>query len=171
MSQQQDDFLALYQPIHNQFERYCRAQAHTELPYEDLMNDTLLVAYRKMNEIKSETSFLSFLIGISRRILANSRKKKRPIYHGSLPYQERQATENPIEKQFEVEFLHQCLAQLPALQQEALILFEITGFSIKEVSGIQSVSEAVIKKRLSRGRKLLREIAEKALTEKKTSHA
>jgi RNA polymerase sigma-70 factor (ECF subfamily) len=35
---------------------------------------------------------------------------------------------------------------------ECIILFEISGFSIKEIMGIQNSSEAAVKKRLSRGR-------------------
>jgi RNA polymerase sigma-70 factor (ECF subfamily) len=38
---------------------------------------------------------------------------------------------------------------------ECIILFEISGFSIKEIMGIQNLSEATVKQRLSRGRKQL----------------
>jgi RNA polymerase sigma-70 factor (ECF subfamily) len=44
---------------------------------------------------------------------------------------------------------------LPIEQREALILFEIIGFSIKEIAGFQQKSEEAIRQQLSRGRKKL----------------
>ncbi len=73
----QQYFLSLYQPVHNRFERFCRARAFYDMPYEDLMNETLLVAYHKIDQLKNEKAFLSFLIGISTRLLANSYRKNK----------------------------------------------------------------------------------------------
>jgi RNA polymerase sigma-70 factor (ECF subfamily) len=50
------------------------------------------------------------------------------------------------------------LAQLPIAQKECIILFEISGFKIKEIAEIQSVSEDAVKQRLKRGRERLQEI-------------
>lgn len=60
-------------------------------------------------------------------------------------------------------FLHHALAQLPEQQKEALILFEITGLSIKEIMIIQDSTESAVKQRLFRGRKSLALIAKKEL--------
>ena len=48
--------------------------------------------------------------------------------------------------------LYKALNTLPTNQKEALILFEISGFSIKEVCEIQKSSESAVKQRLKRGR-------------------
>ena len=64
-SSKQEKFLNLYQPVHDRFEKFCRARAYSEMPYEDLINESLLVAYDKLENLLNETSFLSFLIGIS----------------------------------------------------------------------------------------------------------
>ena len=58
----------------------------------------------------------------------------------------------------DVYFLHQALAQLSDEQRESIILFEISGFSIKEISKIQETSESSVKQRLRRGRIRLKEI-------------
>jgi RNA polymerase sigma-70 factor (ECF subfamily) len=60
-----------------------------------------------------------------------------------------------IEKQFEINDLYKCLKELDQVTSECIILFEISGFSIKEIMGIQNLSEATVKQRLSRGRKQL----------------
>jgi RNA polymerase sigma-70 factor (ECF subfamily) len=54
--------------------------------------------------------------------------------------------------------LYKALALLPDEQRECLVLFEITGFSIKEIMEIQNSSESAIKQRLKRGRAKLLEI-------------
>jgi RNA polymerase sigma factor (sigma-70 family) len=54
--------------------------------------------------------------------------------------------------------LHKALALLPEAQKECIILFEISGFSIKEIMEIQRASESAVKQRLKRGREKLIEI-------------
>ena len=72
---------------------------------------------------------------------------------------------DPLISDFEYDQLYKALEKLPELQREALILFEISGFSIKEIAGIQSSSEDAVKQRLSRGRKeLLELLSEKSNT-------
>jgi RNA polymerase sigma factor (sigma-70 family) len=158
-SKKQKHFLKLYQPVHARFEKFCRARAFGDMPYEDLINDSLLIAFKKMEEIKNEKAFLSFLIGISTRILANSKRKKKAINVAEPAiFNQHPDPSNFIEKQFEIELLYQSLAKLPELQKEAIILFEITGFSIKEIMEIQKSGESAIKQRLARGRKELAKI-------------
>ena len=131
----QDRFLLLYKGVHDRFERFCRARACGDMPYEDLMNESLLIAYQKMDTIQKEGSFLSFLIGISRRILANSQRKKKakPAVDESI-LNNYADPEDVMSRRMDVALLHKALAFLPAEQREALILFEITGFSIKEIA-------------------------------------
>lgn len=165
---QQQKFMDLYEPVHDRFEKFCRARAYNAYPYEDLMNETLLIAYQKIKDLENPASFLSFLIGISRKLLANSRKKMRAqngideLITRTIP-----DPHNQIEKANDIELLHYSLSKLPALQQEALILYEITGFSIREIGKVQDSSESAVKQRLSRGRKSLKQIVSKTLSLKK----
>jgi len=158
-SKKQKHFLKLYQPVHARFEKFCRARAFGDMPYKDLINDSLLIAFKKMETIKNEKAFLSFLIGISTRILANSKRKMKAInVNEPAIFNQHPDPNNFIEKQFEIELLYQSLAKLPELQKEAIILFEITGFSIKEIMEIQKSGESAVKQRLARGRKELAKI-------------
>lgn len=129
------------------------------MDYEDLMNETLLIAYEKLDNLKSEKSFLSFLFGISVRLLANSNRKiKESSFEENQQVFDETDLKNQTESDAEVQLLHQTLAQLPEEQREAIILFEITGFSIKEIAVIQDSSESAIKQRLKRGREKLTEL-------------
>lgn len=154
----QEDFMRLYEPVHERFERFCRARVYGEMHYKDLMNETICVAYEKYHGIKNEKSFLQFLFGIAVRILANANRKMKPYARDEqdLLYVEDQNSRT--DSCTEVRILHEALAKLPADQKEALVLFEITGFSIKEIAEIQEASQSAVKKRLSRGRRRLAEL-------------
>ena len=155
---QQEKFLTLYKPIHDRFERFCRARVFGNMDYQDLMNDTLLVAFEKLDTLKSEKAFLSFLIGISVRILANNHKKKKEDSIADPSSFNLQDVNANTERDAEVYMLHKALAMLSDDQRECIILFEISGFSVKEIMAIQEVSESAVKQRLKRGREKLVEI-------------
>lgn len=168
MNEQQEKFLSLYKPIHDRFERFCRARVYGNMEYQDLMNDTLLVAFKKLDNLKDEKAFLSFLIGISVRILANHHKKKKEDLIVGSNYDNEQDVNANTEMDAEIYFLYKALAMLPEEQRECLVLFEITGFSIKEIMVIQNSSESAIKQRLKRGRAKLLELLTFESTHKTT---
>lgn len=153
----QERFMQLYSPVHDRFERFCKTRAYGEFQFQDIMHDTLIIAYEKLDELKSTDVFLHYLFGTSTKILANQRKKKRPEYAENLNIKyERVHSENlSIEQQFEINDLYRCLKELDQVISECIILFEISGFSIKEIMVIQDSSESAVKQRLSRGRKQL----------------
>jgi DNA-directed RNA polymerase specialized sigma24 family protein len=73
--------------------------------------------------------------------LANSKRRKKVINVAEPAiFNQHLDPNNFIEKQFEIELLYQFLTKLPELQKEAIILFEITDFSIKEIMEIQKVT-------------------------------
>jgi len=153
----QQYFLSLYQPVHDRFERFCRARAFYYMPYEDLMNESLLVAFKQLHTLRDKEAFLGFLIGISIKILANARRKKKPV---GLDFEQLNYADptNQLEQLSDADLLYRALARLPELQKEAIVLFELTGFSIKEIMKIQNSSESAVKQRLRRGRQNLVQI-------------
>lgn len=155
----QEQFLELYEPIHDRFERFCRARVYGDMDFRDLINETLLVAFEKFESLKSKDAFLSFLFSISVRIIGNLHQKKKVerFQKEDKIFTIQDKNSNPQEAA-DVHFLHQALAELSEDQREAIILFEIIGFSIKEIVEIQGASESAIKQRLKRGREKLIEI-------------
>ncbi len=162
----QKSFLSLYEPVHANFERFCRARACGQMEFRDLMNDTLLIAFQKFETIYSEKAFLSFLIGISIRVMANHTRKTRRIVYTSEESMDAIPGESRTDGKAEIYLLHQAIAKLPESQKESIILYEITGFSIKEIAALHLVSESAVKKRLERGRKKLLQL----LTSTSLSH-
>lgn len=153
----QERFMQLYAAVHERFERYCKTRAYGEFDFQDIMHDTLVVAFEKFDELKSKEAFLHYLFGIATRTLANQRKKKRPRYVENLggKYEHVHDENHSVEKQIEINDLYTCLKKMNQVTSECIILFEISGFSIKEIMEIQHLSESAVKQRLSRGRKEL----------------
>jgi RNA polymerase sigma factor (sigma-70 family) len=158
----QNEFLSLYEPVHDRFERFCRARVYGEMDHQDLMNETLLKAYEKFDTLRSKEAFLSFLFSISVRVLANTNRKKKETTKLNQEAFIVKDKNSQTDINAEVFLLYRAMAKLSVEQKECLILFEITGFSIKEISEIQNTSESNVKQRLRRGRIRLREL----LTEK-----
>ncbi|MCH2224892.1 MAG: RNA polymerase sigma factor [Crocinitomicaceae bacterium] len=154
----QEQFLELYEPIHDRFERFCRAKVYG-MDSSDLINETLLVAFEQFDSLRSKKAFLSFLFGISIRVLSNHhrKRKERTLMKEDKILQLNDANAN-TELDADVYFLYKALDELSETQRECIILFEISGFKIREIAEIQNSSESAIKLRLKRGRARLLEI-------------
>ncbi len=151
-------FMRLYVPVHERFERFCKARVYGEMDYKDLMHDTVVIAFEKFNPAVESASFLSFLFGISIRILSNNKKRATKRFEHVRSLQNSDFTDYQNVQRDEIAHLHQALSALPEIQRETIILFEIVGYSIKEIAQLQSCSEGAIKQRLLRGRNELKRI-------------
>jgi len=155
----QDRFLELYEPIHAQFHRYCEVMAWDHEMAKDLQSDVILAAYENFESLRKPESFKYFLFGIARNIF----RKKISRYKIEKQYLKNNAnqhgdTSHSIEMKVDIGVLYEKLDMLSTKQKEALILFEISGFSLKEIREIQGDSLSAVKLRLSRGRLKLKEL-------------
>lgn len=155
-SEKQAAFMRLYNPIHDRFARYCQTYCLDEESAKDLISESVLRAYEGFERLKEERAFLFFLFGIASRILKN--QARRAKFRGLFDRKKIEALADPNtnpEQAAELRLLKEALNRLPAKQKEALILFEISGFSIKEIQQLQGGSLSAVKARLFRGRKRL----------------
>ena len=156
MTDQQKEFLSLYESIHESFARFCHARAYSVMEAEDLIAESVLKALENFHKVKDKKAFLSFMFSIAKNIVNN--KYRRLKFKGT--YNEKYAVTIPdegmdVETKHDIEILYKMLNELPEKQKEAIILFEISGFSIKEVADIQKAKESAVKQRLKRGRENL----------------
>ena len=155
----QSEFMFYYGPNHERFVRYCKAKSYGIIDYKDLINETLMRAYNSFDKIENKQLFIHFLYGIASNIIKNelrSNAKKKNVE--LVPDNIEQITENSAIQKFEIEILYNALNKLPEKQKEAIILFEISGYSIKEISEIQASNISAVKQRLKRGREKLASI-------------
>lgn len=158
-NQKQSAFLKAYQSCHEPFIRYCSALAFGKMDTEDLVQDVLLSAYTHFEQIREKDNFLHYLIRAARNRSISLWRKKR--FQAELI--EKHAARliakgtNP-EVLVDIQLLYKTLDRLPEKQAEALILFEISGFSMKEVAQIQGSTTGAVKTKISRGRNRLRSL-------------
>jgi len=154
-------FLNLYAKCHEPFIRYCSALAFGKMDTEDLVQDVLLSAYHHFDKIKNKEQLLHYLIRAARnKTISNWRKKKNVESITESHANRLQTRDISPETVMDIQLLYKLLDRLPQGQKEALILFEISGFKMKEIAAIQNSSETAIKTKISRGRKKLKSLAE-----------
>jgi RNA polymerase sigma-70 factor (ECF subfamily) len=161
-------FMELYNPNHSRFERFCKARVYGEMDYKDLMHDTVVIAFQKFDPSTESARFLSFLFGIAIRILANNKRRKdKDVIHHNTIRRDDEFYDHTLQKEA-IEQLYAALSELPEIQKESIILFEIVGYNIKEIAELHKVSENVVKQRLFRGRSQLKLILTQQLEISKT---
>lgn len=153
-----EEFLRWYEPVHEQFARYCSSRALAIMPTEDLMQEAILQALQGWYRIQEKEKVLGYLIGVVNNLVRRAKRQQK--FKGDWDEQRLHLLEartgNP-ETALDIHYLLRAIEKLPEQQREALSLFELSGFSIREISEIQESSEAAVKTRLSRARQRLRE--------------
>lgn len=126
---------------------------------EDLVQESLLATLQSFHKIKNKELLLSYLFSVASNIVKN--KKRRLKFSASWDEQIMEKLESRVddpETALDIHYLYKAIEQLPANQREAIVLFEISGFSVKEIAKIQQSSTEAVKTRLSRSRKKLKEM-------------
>ncbi len=151
------EFLKQYQPFHEPFTRYCSSRTFGWMETEDLVQEAVLAALENYEKLENKEKLPAYLLGIANNLVKN--KKRRLKFRGNwdnvMIAKLESQTQSP-ELATDICFLQKAIEQLPEKQREALILFEISGFSIREISQIQQSTEGATKTRLSRARQGLK---------------
>ena len=118
---------------------------------EDAVQGAILKAYDKLDTLKEEKFFKTWLI----RILINecySLKRKSIL---QIPYEQcfefTKADDKP-----DYSDLYLAISKLPPRIRITIVLYYVEGYSVEEIKGILKVPSGTVKSRLSKGRKLLK---------------
>lgn len=164
------EFLKHLEPELQGLSRYARAISGDSDDAKDIVSETVLRAYENFGKIRDKTVFKSYLFTIATRYYRRS-KKRLSIFQSIDNINSEKWADNGTKPDIapDVEFLYKMMSRLPQEQQEALALFEISGFKISEISEIQSVTESAVKSRLKRGREKLTELMTENISKKNIS--
>ncbi len=122
----------------------------------DLVAETVLRAYEAFGTLRDDQAFLGFLFTIAAREHRRRRLRARWFAPYEPEREERIGSAGPMpDVEADVRILYAAIQRLPLKQREAIVLFEISGFSLKEIREIQGGSISGIKVRLHRARKRL----------------
>lgn len=148
-----------YSGCHEPFLRYCSALSYNKMDTEDLVQDVLLSAFHRFDKIKKKEELLHYLVRAARNRSISIWRKSRRKTELLEAHQERLLANGATPDVLtEIQLLYAALEKLPINQRDALILYEISGFSMKEIADIQNSNANAVKTLVSRGRTKLREI-------------
>lgn len=156
ISEKQNEFLELFEPIRTNLSGFCRALAKDKDDAKDLMSETVLKTFETFERITNPLAFKSYMFSIASRL--NKRRNWRAKiftlfdFDSSPDIPSRDSLQDTLP---DVEYLYKMIKKLNIYEQEAITLFEISGFSIKEIADLQNCSESTVKSRLKRGREKL----------------
>ena len=122
----------------------------------DLMSETFLAAHKSFSLLRDPDAFRQFLSTIAVRL--HRRKRWRNRLFISLEDADDVGYESNTESSHDLDLLLVALNRLPLRQREGIVLFEITGLSLKEIQQIQSGTVQGVKSRLNRARHNLKQM-------------
>jgi RNA polymerase sigma-70 factor (ECF subfamily) len=120
----------------------------------DLMSETFLAAHKSFASLRDHGAFRQFLSTIAVRIYRRKRWRNRLFI--SLEDAGELAYEVMSESSHDLDLLLAALTKLPLRQREAIVLFEITGLSLREIQEVQGGTVQGVKSRLNRARHSLK---------------
>ena len=155
--------VALLEPVHGPALATARRLCRTSADGDDLYAEAVLRAFDKLHTLRDESRFRSWFFAT---MLSRHRSRSRlRFWRRFVPLDEAfPAGAEPVgedgsswaDDRWRAERVAAGLATLPAVQREALVLFELDAYSIEEIAVMQSASIAAVKSRLTRGRERLR---------------
>ena len=144
---------------------YCATGSLTQS--EDLAQETFLAAWRQLAELREPSKLRPWLCGIARFVIGKElrRQGREPVHAAEtlesvneLAAPDPLPSERVISKE-EQAILWHCVARIPEIYREPLVLFYREHQSIERVAEALELSEDAVKQRLARGRKMLQEQA------------
>ena len=160
MGAQQDEFERTAMPHSGSLLRVARRLSSDAASAEDLVQETLLSAWRNFRQFRSGTNVRAWLF----RILLNAfyaqgrRQRAEPVMLGISEVEIGESLDLPASDVFEFEAadVTRALAALPIKHRTVLLLGVVEGFTCREIAGILSLPVGTVMSRLSRARHALR---------------
>ncbi len=141
---------------------------------EDLVQDTLVKAWKGYDSYMPGRPFLNWLLRIMQRAYLDNRRRDNPIrkaesLNSMMSPSDGEIQEIPIpdesmspgihaEKADFANEVHAALKELPDVYRTALILCDLEQMSYAEIADAQNTTVGTVRSRIHRGRRLLREV-------------
>ena len=124
---------------------------------EDIAQEAMIKAYLASDRFEERHKFSTWLFKIAYNTFLDHKRlaKNRETDLEAAQYL---AGSQSADDAFAYQDLYEAIGTLPIKEKSAILLFYVSGYSVKEISIITSNSQLAVKKQLSRGRDRLRQI-------------
>ncbi len=156
-----DELTPLLEPIHEDVQLFARRIARSNAEGDDVFQEAVLRAARKLGSLRDRSRFKAWLCSI---VVSVHRTRCRRAFWRRLVSSEDAPGADSIgddgsrwaDQRASADRATAALHTLTAAQREAIVLFELHGYSLEEIAEIQHASLSSVKSRLTRGRDELR---------------
>ncbi|HEY1551631.1 MAG TPA: sigma-70 family RNA polymerase sigma factor [Kofleriaceae bacterium] len=126
---------------------------------EDVAQEAFVAAWRDLDRLRDTARVGTWIAGIARNLAANAvrTRARRDSLAPDATEASAPSPEDAARSREDRELLARALAEIPDAHRESLVLFYLEGESIAEIAAALGVREDVVKQRLSRGRRALKQ--------------
>lgn len=148
---------ALYRRYSQRIYTYCRKIIGDNQIAEDLLQETFIKLYDSGKQSRQIENFPAYLMTIARNLCLSYRARNRKAY---VPVEDFHLTARdvPYEHKELLQLIQTSLELLPEDYREAFVLREYNGLTYNEISEVIGESLDVVKVRIFRAKKKLRDI-------------
>ncbi|MGE0870078.1 MAG: RNA polymerase sigma factor [Kofleriaceae bacterium] len=148
-------------PIHDDVQLFARRIARSNAEGDDVFQEAVLRAVDKLPALKDRTRFKPWIQSV---VVSVHRTRCRRSFWRRLISKDDVSLPEPVgddgarwaDERASASRATAALATLRPAEREAIVLFELHGYSIEEIAEIQRTSLSSVKSRLTRGRDRLR---------------
>ena len=155
LQNKKEHFILLYENFKRELSSYCRALMVDEDDAKDLMSETVLAAFEGFEKLKEPEKFKYFLFGIASRLFKKKLRRKKLLQFTGLEKANDRESLIKTDDAISLNMLYRCIGKLKPGEAEAIVLFEISGCTLVEVSEIMQINLNTAKTNVYRGRKKL----------------
>jgi len=154
-------FHELFEAYYRRLSRFCTRLLHDPQLVEEVVNDTLMVAWRKAGSFNARSRVSTWIFGIAYRLamkaLASGQLRAREIgSDGAMQGQAGSSVETQLEDTEVRELLEVALMRLSPDHRAVLELAYFMGYSCAEIAAIVECPVNTVKTRLFKARERLR---------------
>ena len=156
-----NELFDLLGPIHDDAQLFARRIAGSNAEGDDVFQEAVLRAARKLSTLRERARFRPWMYSVIASVHRSRCRRaffRRWIPHEDAPDSEPAGDDGArwADERASARRAACALATLAPPQREAIVLFELHGYSIEEIAEIQKTSISSVKSRLARGRDRLR---------------
>jgi RNA polymerase sigma-70 factor, ECF subfamily len=156
---QLDQLIRLYA---NELFRYLYRLTHDYYLAEDILQETFYKVYSHLDSMEEVTHIRSWLYRIAYNTFVDYCRKNKNLslyedsFFASLQLNALWEPENTFFRKYQIKLIYKHLSTMKELQQKAIVLVDLNGFSYKEAAALLKIKPSYLKSLVFRGRRELK---------------